>query len=1078
MRVTTSVERLLVSFRQSNTAFRIALCAMLILPAITFGVLRTASAQRNQKSTQPPAVSSRPAPAPPTRPAPPVKGNGTGSIYYPTAQPVKTFAPVDFEAAAMQEALEPSQELPTEIRAIHAPKGDRPEHKGTPIRGADTTEPTVEVPDSQAPPPSATGVSPGPIKSFKGEFLTSTSIPPDTMGAVGDTHIVNTTNDRMRIQTRDGVEISRVTLTSFWAGVTIKGQPVSAFDPKVMYDRFNDRFMLISTFNAQSVSSGAGFAVSQTSDPTGLWNRFTVEADPASTAAGGRWIDYPSMGFNKNWIIVNYNTFGFGSAGGGYLRSDVFVLDKQAAYANTLTTISAFQAETSTCVAPFEGQLGCGFTMAPTIVEDNTSDTAYLIEDWDSQFGQLRISKLTGTPSAPVLTVGTQFPQSPNSWRFNALRIGPASGGYMPQRQQAANLPSGTRIMANDSRMQNAVLRNGTLWCAHTVMLAATATPAGVSVGGAANPDIRSGIQWWEVDPTIEAQLDPVTGLGTPPIQRARIEDPTANNCHNGSGGLSTVPTCDTTLEQVGEFFAFPNISVNANKDVLIGFSKFSPLTYPSGGYVIRRNADAPNTTRDQVVFRPGQANYNLGAGTGATRQNRWGDYSASQTDPLDDTKFWTVQEYAGTVRDFGIGLAGNWETWWAQVDPAATQPSTSGNLLINEFRLRGPQGARDEYVELVNPGTTPVIVTTTDNSDGWSLVFSADGTAITNVFAVIPNGTVVPAKGRFLVANNPDGATAPTLVYSLNAYPAQPSVRGADSDVGYSVNLLDNGGLALFRTATQANYAAGTRIDSVGFSTIAAGLFKEGAGIPAMTVQPTTNFAFFRDLCGKGGSQTQLGGCPTLGLPKDSNDNAVDFVFVDVNGTSPSAGVQRLGAPGPENLSSPLERNSTIAAPLLDFTKGQSAPNRARDLTSDPANNSTFGTLAIRRRFVNNTGASVTRLRFRIVDITTFPPAAGFADLRARTSTSVVVSGINDAGTCQASNGVATTPCSVTVQGTTLETPPGQPEDGGFNSTLSAGTVTLAAPLANGASVNIQFLLGVEQTGTFKFVVNIEALP
>jgi hypothetical protein len=37
---------------------------------------------------------------------------------------------------------------------------------------------------------------------------------------------------------------------------------------------------------------------------------------------------------------------------------------------------------------------------------------------------------------------------------------------------------------------------------------------------------------------------------------------------------------------------------------------------------------------------------------------------------------------------------------------------------------------------------------------------------------------------------------------------------------------------------------------------------------------------------------------------------------------------------------------------------------------------------------------------------------------------------------------------------------------------------VTLGTPLANGASINVQFLLGVQQTGTFRFYVVVEALP
>jgi hypothetical protein len=81
------------------------------------------------------------------------------------------------------------------------------------------------------------------------------------------------------------------------------------------------------------------------------------------------------------------------------------------------------------------------------------------------------------------------------------------------------------------------------------------------------------------------------------------------------------------------------------------------------------------------------------------------------------------------------------------------------------------------------------------------------------------------------------------------------------------------------------------------------------------------------------------------------------------------------------------------------------------------------------------------------------------------------------DVTTCAAS-GAGSAPCTVTVRGTTLEAVPPQPNGGGFNSTLSAGTVALGTPLADGASVNVQFLLGIQTTGTFRFLIIIEALP
>ena len=42
----------------------------------------------------------------------------------------------------------------------------------------------------------------------------------------------------------------------------------------------------------------------------------------------------------------------------------------------------------------------------------------------------------------------------------------------------------------------------------------------------------------------------------------------------------------------------------------------------------------------------------------------------------------------------------------------------------------------------------------------------------------------------------------------------------------------------------------------------------------------------------------------------------------------------------------------------------------------------------------------------------------------------------------------------------------------------ISSGTVTLATPIANGATLDVRFLVGIQQTGSFKFYLNVEALP
>jgi hypothetical protein len=122
-----------------------------------------------------------------------------------------------------------------------------------------------------------------------------------------------------------------------------------------------------------------------------------------------------------------------------------------------------------------------------------------------------------------------------------------------------------------------------------------------------------------------------------------------------------------------------------------------------------------------------------------------------------------------------------------------------------------------------------------------------------------------------------------------------------------------------------------------------------------------------------------------------------------------------------------------------------------------------------------------VTRLRFRIVDITTFPsPSASVADIRVLTSptlTGGTAVSTDDPAACG-----GTAPCSVTVYGTTLEQPPNQPNGGGLNSSVSCcrdtTQVTLANPIPPGGSINVHLLLGVIQNGSFRFFITVEALP
>ena len=87
-----------------------------------------------------------------------------------------------------------------------------------------------------------------------------------------------------------------------------------------------------------------------------------------------------------------------------------------------------------------------------------------------------------------------------------------------------------------------------------------------------------------------------------------------------------------------------------------------------------------------------------------------------------------------------------------------------------------------------------------------------------------------------------------------------------------------------------------------------------------------------------------------------------------------------------------------------------------------DPAQNSTFGTLDIRLKFTNSDDANITRLRFRVVDITTFPSISGVADLRPMTSSDLDVGNVHQPPLC--SGGYGQRPRSGNDPGATPDSP------------------------------------------------------
>ncbi len=368
---------------------------------------------------------------------------------------------LNFKQAAEAAALAPP--TPVVPRAVHSPKRLPAD---PPPGGAPAQQPAA--PAQPSPPPAAT---------FIGLRDIEVNIPADTAGAAGPDHLVVATNSEIGIQERDGDMVSKLRLDTFWKSLNTPTAP-STFDPKVLYDRFEKRWIVVACGDAESATSSLLVAVSKTQDPTAGWHLYRIDADPNNQ----RWFDYPSLGLNKKWIVVQGNMFGISD---GSFRSHVYVFNKADLYAGGA---GKFRLIT---------RADLGLTQAPEVNGDN-SDAMTLVESVAANANnRLRLYRLTGDVDDPQLsTVGDVT--VPGGWDFAP----PGGLDFAPQKGTA------NKIQANDSRMQVVVSRGGLLWCVQTVFL-----PAG-------GPPTRCAVQWWQLDP-VAAQA------GQRVKQFGRIDGPT-----------------------------------------------------------------------------------------------------------------------------------------------------------------------------------------------------------------------------------------------------------------------------------------------------------------------------------------------------------------------------------------------------------------------------------------------------------------------------------------------------------------------------------------------------------------------
>ena len=160
------------------------------------------------------------------------------------------------------------------------------------------------------------------------------SAPPDTNGAVGPNHYVETVNTSFAIFNKTGTPIyGPVPINQVWSGFGGGCQANNDGDPTAVYDGIADRW-IISQFSVTTTPYLMCVAVSTTGDPTGSYYRYSFSYGNVNFP------DYPKLSV---WPDAYYLTVNFFANGTTFAGAGVAALDRTKMLAGQPATQQLFQ---------------------------------------------------------------------------------------------------------------------------------------------------------------------------------------------------------------------------------------------------------------------------------------------------------------------------------------------------------------------------------------------------------------------------------------------------------------------------------------------------------------------------------------------------------------------------------------------------------------------------------------------------------------------------------------------------------------------------------------------------------------
>jgi hypothetical protein len=212
------------------------------------------------------------------------------------------------------------------------------------------------------------------LTGFDGIGDIDNATPADPTGALGDTWFFTAINVSFGLFDRAGTPIlGPDPLTS--VDPSLAGAFV--FDPKVVYDQYNDTFVLAFLevdFSPRRSRIIVTTIPDATAPDTSTWCTTIVKGDQLA-GDGGQWSDYPGLGYTTDRVTVTTNQFGFGEEF-PFRYAQILSFDKTELYDCTVTDPS-FDVVTGRRTRNLDGT--SAFTLQPAQTVGAAGTDQYLL---------------------------------------------------------------------------------------------------------------------------------------------------------------------------------------------------------------------------------------------------------------------------------------------------------------------------------------------------------------------------------------------------------------------------------------------------------------------------------------------------------------------------------------------------------------------------------------------------------------------------------------------------------------------------------------------------------------------------